>query len=164
MSLPDTINGLFEFLAGFMVLNHCRVLYREKQVKGISTLSTAFFAAWGGWNLFYYPHLGQWLSFFGGLFIFAANLLWVAMLLHYRTRTERAVKELCPSETPYVCPGKMTPSGFKPGAWEIPICVRCGANTSEHACGCPAPSLRIRTYSIPEPLKTNISNALNNPL
>lgn len=80
---PDIINGSFEFLAGFAVLNHCRAVYRDKAVKGVSILSVIFFTAWGFWNLYYYPHLNQIWSFYGGLFIVAANSLWVWLLIRY---------------------------------------------------------------------------------
>ena len=90
MMWPDLVNGLFEGLAGFMILNHCRVLYKDKKVRGISVLSTFFFSLWGVWNLFYYPHLGQWISFVGGLFIVAANFLWVYLLVYYTRKEKRA--------------------------------------------------------------------------
>ena len=81
--LPDLINGSFELLGGFFILNHCRALYAHKMVKGVSIISTIFFSSWGIWNLYYYPYLGQWLSFAGGLLISAANLLWIAMMVYY---------------------------------------------------------------------------------
>ena len=83
MGWPDIVNGTFEALAGLMVLNHCRVLYRDKLVRGVSAVSTAFFFAWGLWNLFYYPHLSQWWSFVGGLVIVAANCLWLGLMVYY---------------------------------------------------------------------------------
>ena len=83
MTLPDLINATFEAAGGLFILNHCRVLYRDKEVKGVSKLSTAVFFAWGCWNLFYYPSLDQWLSFFGGLGIVAGNFLWFCMMLYY---------------------------------------------------------------------------------
>ncbi len=83
MTLPDLINGLFEAVGGFLILNHARVLWNDKMVKGVSILSTAIFTSWGFWNLYYYPHLDQWLSFAGGLLIVAANTLWVTMMLYY---------------------------------------------------------------------------------
>lgn len=89
---PDLFNGLFELCGGLFILNHCRKLYADKQVKGVSLLSTVFFAAWGFWNLFYYPHLDQWVSFAGGLLIVAANTLWILMMVHY-LRVERDVRE-----------------------------------------------------------------------
>lgn len=84
---PDIVNGLFEALGSLFILNHCRVLFRHKQVRGVSVLSTAFFFSWGAWNLFYYPHLEQIWSFAGGALLASANLLYVAMLLHYRRRS-----------------------------------------------------------------------------
>jgi hypothetical protein len=84
MQLPDLINGSFEFFGGFFILNHCRVLIKEKRVAGISILSTVFFFSWGVWNCFYYPYLDQWLSFFGGLLIASSNILWICLLLYYK--------------------------------------------------------------------------------
>ena len=80
----DAINGTFELAAGLFVLNHCRVLKAHKQVRGVSMLSVAFFTLWGLWNLYYYPALNQPLSFFGGLFVVAANAFYLGMALHYR--------------------------------------------------------------------------------
>lgn len=79
----DAINGLFEAIGGCLVLNHCRVLYRDKEVKGVSLFSTAVFTSWGFWNLYFYPSLSQWFSFAGGLVIVAANALWLALMVHY---------------------------------------------------------------------------------
>lgn len=84
MNLPDIINGSFELGAGIAVLLHCLALHRDRQARGISLLAVAFFVAWGLWNLFYYPHLGQLVSFIGGLFVTAANFLYVGMLWRYR--------------------------------------------------------------------------------
>jgi hypothetical protein len=80
----DAINGTFELAAGLFVLNHCRVLKAHKQVRGVSMLSVAFFTLWGLWNLYYYPALNQPLSFYGGLFVVAANAFYLGMALHYR--------------------------------------------------------------------------------
>ncbi len=92
--IPDVINGTFEFLGGFFILNHCRVLFQEKKVAGISIISNTFFTLWGIWNLYYYPYLGQWLSFCGGLFIVLSNMLWIAMMLHYRKTNDRKTNEM----------------------------------------------------------------------
>lgn len=83
ITLPDAINGAFEALGGVFALNNVRVIWRDKMVRGVSVLSTGVFTAWGFWNLYYYPHLGQWLSFAGGLVIVAANFAWVALMLYY---------------------------------------------------------------------------------
>ena len=82
---PDLINAAFELLGGVFVLGHCRAIRRDKAVKGVSIPAVVFFTAWGGWNLYYYPHLGQWLSFAGGVALVAANLLYVGLLVYYRS-------------------------------------------------------------------------------
>jgi len=64
--IPDLINGLFEFAGAFALALNVRQLWRDKEVKGVHPIPTAFFAAWGLWNLFYYPHLGQYWSLAGG--------------------------------------------------------------------------------------------------
>jgi uncharacterized membrane protein YfcA len=84
MQWPDLVNGLFEAAGGFMVFMNCWRLHQDKVVKGVSVLATVVFTAWGFWNLWYYPHLQQWLSFVGGLLIVAGNVVWIAMVAHYR--------------------------------------------------------------------------------
>lgn len=86
---PDLINSLFELLSGLFVLNHCRVILKEKHVAGVSIVSVFFFILWGFWNLFYYPHLGQHLSFYGGIFICFANIVWISLLIRYRFFVKR---------------------------------------------------------------------------
>jgi hypothetical protein len=71
----DMVNGCFELLAGSMILNHCRVLLKDKSVAVVSIVSNIFFVAWGGWNLYYYPHLDQMWSFYGGISIMVANAI-----------------------------------------------------------------------------------------
>lgn len=80
----DMTNAAFEVMGGILVLNHCRVVWKDKDVKGVSILSTALFTLWGMWNIYFYPSLGQWWSFWGGLVIFWANVLWVYLMLRYR--------------------------------------------------------------------------------
>lgn len=88
MTIPDLINGAYEALGGLFLLNNCRVLYRDKKVRGVSIVTNAVFTSWGFWNLYYYPHLDQWISFAGGLTTVTANCLWLRMWLKYRTGAE----------------------------------------------------------------------------
>lgn len=89
-SVADLVNGAYELLGGVMLFHNCWTLYRSKRVEGVSVLTVAFFTSWGFWNLFYYPSLAQWASFTGGLAIVSANVLWVAMALHYRRKQKAA--------------------------------------------------------------------------
>lgn len=80
---PDLVNGLYElFGAPFVVLSIVN-LAKAKRVHGVSWLHVGFFTSWGFWNLFYYPHLGQWFSFCGGVAIVIANSIWLAQLIYY---------------------------------------------------------------------------------
>jgi hypothetical protein len=83
---PDTINGLFEFAGGFMLLRNALQLYRDKQVKGVHWMPTLFFTSWGVWNLYYYPSLDQWFSFAGGVFLVLTNALWLGQIFYYGKR------------------------------------------------------------------------------
>ena len=84
MQTPDLINGAFEFLGGFALWDNVKRIKIDKQTRGVNWRVTFFFAAWGFWNLFYYPSLDQWLSFFGGLNIVAANAAWLYYAIKYR--------------------------------------------------------------------------------
>jgi hypothetical protein len=91
MTLPDIINGLFESAGGFFIALSVIKLYREKLVRGVSWVHAAFFSTWGYWNLFFYPNLGQWFSFFGGAFLVAMNTAWLFQMAYY-LRAERLTK------------------------------------------------------------------------
>ena len=83
MNIPDIINGLFEFGgAGALGLNVARI-YRDKAVAGFHPGYVAFFTAWGIWNLYFYPHLGQWWSLAGGIALVAVNLVWLGQIYFY---------------------------------------------------------------------------------
>lgn len=83
MQLSDAVNGAFEGIGGIMNCINIWQLYKHKEVKGVHWAPTTLFTLWGYWNLFYYPHLGQWLSFFGGLGIVTSNTVWISMALYY---------------------------------------------------------------------------------
>lgn len=84
MISPDLINGSFELIAGCLLWLNVIKLYRDKKVLGVDVRPTAFFMLWGYWNLYYYPHLNQMASFFGGLNVVLANTIWVAQMIYYR--------------------------------------------------------------------------------
>lgn len=80
----DVINGTFELLGSLLLWLNVLVLYRAKQARGVHWSASAFFTLWGGWNLYYYPALGQWFSLGGGVSVVAANATWVVLALRYR--------------------------------------------------------------------------------
>lgn len=84
MDWADTVNALFELFASVAIFDHCRVLLRDKKVHGVSLLATIFFTAWGFWNIYYYPSLGQNLSFYCGILVVMANIAWVSLIIKYK--------------------------------------------------------------------------------
>ena len=91
MIWQDNINGLFELLSGFFILLHCAKMYKEKKIRGVSVIAAIYFVAWSYWNLYYYPHLGQWWSFGGGIFSMLVHTIWFSMIVYY-LRKERQAK------------------------------------------------------------------------
>lgn len=80
----DFINGSFEAIGAWATWANVARLRADRRVAGVDWRSMAFFTGWGLWNLFYYPHLGQWLSFAGGALLVSGNVAWVALALKYR--------------------------------------------------------------------------------
>lgn len=83
---PDIINGSFELLGTPFVLLSIFKLAKEKKVCGISWAMVGFFTVWGLWNLFYYPHLGQWASFCGGIALAIANIIYLIQLIYWSNK------------------------------------------------------------------------------
>ena len=83
MTWQDIVNGSFELFGAFAIFISVRALYKAKKVLGVSPLTFSFFAAWGLWNLFYYPHLGQMFSFLGGIAVVVMNIIWVTLAIYY---------------------------------------------------------------------------------
>lgn len=85
----DSVNGLWEVLGGLFILLSVLKLLRDKQVRGVSWIHVLFFTVWGHWNLYYYPHLGQWVSFCGGMGVMLTNTVWLLLLLYYSRRPRK---------------------------------------------------------------------------
>lgn len=85
--IPDLINGLFEFFGAFAAYLNVLKIRKDKVVQGYSPLTTVFFSSWGLWNLFYYYHLEQYLSWFGGMAIVLVNIVWLGHVWYYKRRT-----------------------------------------------------------------------------
>lgn len=78
---PDLINGCFEMVGAYFTWANFRTYFRVRELRGVYWPATAFFTAWGVWNLIYYPSIGQPLSFLGGCFLTLGNLAWIALVL-----------------------------------------------------------------------------------
>ena len=82
----DLANALFEAGGSIFILNHARVLFQQKLVRGVSMLSVFFFSCWGVFNIFYYSHLEQQFSWYAGIAVLIANSIYLSMLFHYRKK------------------------------------------------------------------------------
>ncbi|MDQ8022214.1 MAG: hypothetical protein REI94_10260 [Moraxellaceae bacterium] len=91
MTTMDLANAALECLGGLFILNHCRVLWMQQSVRGVSAISIAFFSAWGVWNLFYYPALDQFFSFAASLLVVLANAIYLVLIVLIRRRESKAV-------------------------------------------------------------------------
>jgi hypothetical protein len=79
----DMVNGFFEIVGACFIFMNVRQILKDKSVKGVYWPATAFFSAWGMWNLYYYPSLNQWWSFTGGVFIVIFNTAWIGLTIYY---------------------------------------------------------------------------------
>ena len=83
-SAADTTNGLFELVGALLNWRNVARIRRDQRVRGVDWRTWAFFTAWGWWNIYYYPSLGQWASMLGGLVMVSANTVWVYYAIKYR--------------------------------------------------------------------------------
>ena len=81
---PDLVNGSFELVGAYCTWMNAYRLWKERKIQGVYWPATAFFTTWGMWNLYYYPALDQWLSFYAGIVLVAGNVLWVAMAVRLK--------------------------------------------------------------------------------
>jgi len=84
MLTPDFGNSLFELIGAFFTWRNAYQLFKDKILRGVYWPTQFFFATWGLWNLFYYPSLEQWLSFYAGAILVIGNLLWCGLALRYK--------------------------------------------------------------------------------
>ena len=80
---PDHVNGLFEFVGSLLTWVSAWRTYRDRGYAGVYLPAVILFAAWGLWNLYYYPHLTQWASFAGGCSLVLANAVWIYLMIRY---------------------------------------------------------------------------------
>ena len=83
LTLPDLVNAVFEVGGGAIIILNIKRIMRDKKVRGFDWRVMAFFTLWSYWNLYYYPQLDQWLSFFAGLGIVVTNTIYTVLMVYY---------------------------------------------------------------------------------
>ena len=89
LTLPDLANAAFEAVGALVILLNIRRIRRDRLVRGVDWRVMLFFTLWGYWNLYYYPHLDQWLSFAAGLGIVMTNTVYTVLMVYYVTLERR---------------------------------------------------------------------------
>ena len=79
----DLINCIFRYGAGFVILRNIYLLHIQKEVKGISKISTVFFLSMGLWDLVFYGANGFSLSFLSSCFVASCNMIWLYQMFYY---------------------------------------------------------------------------------
>jgi hypothetical protein len=80
---PDVVNAAFEMCGAVFTFKNTLRVIQDRGYAGIYLPAIVFFFSWGGWNLYYYPSLGQWWSFGAGAALFLANLTWITAMAYY---------------------------------------------------------------------------------
>lgn len=80
---PDKTQAAFELgSAVFQILN-VRAIRSSKTLAGVHWLPTAFFGAWGVYNLWFYTVIHLPLAWWAGLAITCVNVVWLAHVGYY---------------------------------------------------------------------------------
>lgn len=79
----DVVNACFEGGGAILAWINVRRILRDRKVMGVSPWVTAFWSAWGIWNIPYYFSLGQDLSALAAGNLALANSVWVLLCVHY---------------------------------------------------------------------------------
>ena len=95
---PDHINAVFELGGSVFIWMNVRRLYRDKLVRGVYAPVVGFYTLWGFWNCYFYPAVGQTLSFYAGAAVTLGNLVWCALAVVYTRREQRALAEAAKDE------------------------------------------------------------------
>lgn len=90
--MMDQVNSLFIFVASAMTLNSCRVLYKDKLVRGFSAASQVFFLSWTFWSLGFYWSVDSYVSLIAELILSIACVVYVSMILYYLKLEKRHAK------------------------------------------------------------------------
>ncbi len=83
MQINDLLNGLFELGGAVVAWMNAYKLYKDREIKGVYWPVWIFFSSWGLWNLYYYPSLGQYISFYAGIILVSGNIAWVVLAFKY---------------------------------------------------------------------------------
>ena len=80
---PDHTQAAWELGSAMFGILNIKAVRKSRSIAGVHWLPTAFFAAWGIYNLWFYAALGLPVSWWAGMAITAVNLTWLGHLCYY---------------------------------------------------------------------------------
>jgi hypothetical protein len=83
---PDHTQATWEIGAALFGLLNIRAIRKSRSVTGVHWLPTAYFSAWGVYNLWFYAALDLPMSWWAGIGMCAVNLTWLCHLCYYSLR------------------------------------------------------------------------------
>lgn len=83
---PDLTQAFWELGSAVFGLLNIRAIRRSKSIAGVHWAPTAFFTAWGVYNLWFYDALHLPVAWWAGMAITAVNLIWLSHALYYMGR------------------------------------------------------------------------------
>lgn len=92
MNLADAGNAFFEGGLALLLTLNIKRLRKDKKVQGASLIPSIFVTLWGYWNMYYYPHLGQSLSFYCGAAVSVMNTAWLILVMKYKYQTDKILQ------------------------------------------------------------------------
>lgn len=87
----DAINSFLILVGGLFAWNNVRILHRDKEIHGVSLLSSAFFSLCTVWNCYMYDSLSQVESFRACCVLAAANVVWICYATLLRVKSKLIV-------------------------------------------------------------------------
>lgn len=83
MIWQDLVNASFEGGMACAIWPSVVKLWWDKRVRGFHWFTITVPTAWGFWNLYYYPWLGQHASFWAGVAVVSSNVIYLSMMAYY---------------------------------------------------------------------------------
>ena len=83
-SIYDQINSGFVAIAALFYVMNLLKLIKDKEVKGISKISIAFFSIWNVWTLFFFIAVSEyWWTIGAYVMVSILNIVYITLMIKY---------------------------------------------------------------------------------
>ena len=133
MTRLDLINAFFEGAGAILTWLNVLRIRRDREIKGIDWRISAFWSAWGLWNLHYYYAVGHMLSWAAGAVLVAGNICWVAHAIYYVREERQHAREIDEAIERYRASWRR-PRECEHALLLDGVCESCGADVAQELC------------------------------